>query len=605
MALNLTFMGNLDKKVIMLLVLSITGIIFSNQLATAAQPILAYNPPSYDFGDKEEGISDSTTFEIWNGGCSCAKLIYILNESCSWVNVTPTSGSSHHEHDTITVSINTTGLSAGLHICNISIESNAGKRTFTVRVKVVIPPLIAYANAPNNSTTASPVQFFGSASGGVPPYTWFWNFGDGNISYEQNPIHQYADDGVYNVTLAVTDDNGATNTTYKLITILNTPPIADFTYTPSYPTNFDMINFTDKSYDLDGSIVNYTWNFEDGNISYLQNPTHSYALDGIYKVNLTVKDDDGETNTILRNIIISPNNVPNTPTKPSGSSSGYTGTRYTYSTSAIDIDGDKVRYYFDWGDGTGAWTNFVDSGQVVVKKHEWNEAGTYNVKVKAQDEHGAQSSWSQIKTVTIAIRNNPPNCSLSAITSGDAPLSVTFSINSSDKDGSISSWQLDVDNDGIAEYSGSGNPPSIKKHVYQNAGTYTAKLTVWDDAGASAYDTVIIIVTEALIANFDCIPMPPIKVGEILNFMDNSTARNESIVNYTWNFGDGSHGYGKMVNHTYSEKGKYNVTLIVKDENGNTDSYTMTIKVEGGEMPGFGFAILVAAIAILFFKRRQ
>ena len=60
-----------------------------------------------------------------------------------------------------------------------------------------------------------------------------------------------------------------------------------------------------------------------------------------------------------------------------------------------------------------------------------------------------------------------------------------------------------------------------------------------------------------------------------------------------------------MVNHTYNEKGIYNVILTIKDENGSTDSYTMTIKVEDGEMPGFGFAILVAAIAILFFKRRR
>jgi len=597
-------MGKLDKKFIMLFILSIT-IIFSSQLVKGTSPILAYHPSSHDFGDKDEGINDSTTFEIWNDGCSCAKLIYTLNENCSWVNVTPTSGSSRHEHDTITVSINTTGLSAGLHICNISIESNAGKRTFTVRVNVVIPPLVACANAPNNSTTTSPVQFFGSASGGVPPYTWFWNFGDGNVSYKQNPMHQYTDDGAYNVTLTVTDNNGVMNTTYKLILISNTPPIANFTYTPSSLTNFDMINFTDKSYDLDGSIVNWTWDFGDGNISYERNATHAYARNGTYTVNLTVRDDDGEANSTLRNIIISPNNAPNTPSKPSGSSSGYTGIRYTYSTSAIDIDGDRVRYYFDWGDGTGAWTDFVDSGQFAMKKHEWNEQGVYNVKVKARDEHGAESDWSQIKTVTIATINNPPNCSLSAnLTSGCAPLSVTFSINSSDKDGSISSWQLDIDNDGIAEYSGSGNPPSIKKHVYQNAGTYTAKLTVWDNKGVTANDILMIVVNETPIANFNCIPMPPVKVGEILNFIDNFTG-NGSIVNYTWDFGDGIIAYGKMVNHTYNEKGIYNVILTIKDENGSTDSYTMTIKVEDGEMPGFGFAILIAAIAILFFKRKR
>ncbi len=92
--------------------------------------------------------------------------------------------------------------------------------------------------------------------------------------------------------------------------------------------------------------------------------------------------------------------------------------------------------------------------------------------------------------------NNPPTCSLSADpTSGEAPLTVTFSMSASDSDGTIASWELDVDNDGTAEYSGSGEPPATQEHTYNDAGTYTAKLTVWDDDGASAYDTVDITVT--------------------------------------------------------------------------------------------------------------
>lgn len=92
--------------------------------------------------------------------------------------------------------------------------------------------------------------------------------------------------------------------------------------------------------------------------------------------------------------------------------------------------------------------------------------------------------------------NQPPTCSLTASpTSGDAPLTVTFSMSASDPDGTIASWELDVDSDGVADYSGSGLPPATQNHTYNDAGNYTAKLTVWDDAGASAYDTVDITVT--------------------------------------------------------------------------------------------------------------
>jgi PKD repeat protein len=93
--------------------------------------------------------------------------------------------------------------------------------------------------------------------------------------------------------------------------------------------------------------------------------------------------------------------------------------------------------------------------------------------------------------------NIPPTCNLSANpNSGDASLITDFSMSASDSDGAISSWELDVDNDGTAEYSGIGTPPSTQSHTYDNVGTYTAELTVWDDAADTGIDTEIITVTE-------------------------------------------------------------------------------------------------------------
>ena len=102
------------------------------------EPVLAYSPASHDFGDKCEGETDSTTFEVWNSGSDT--LIYSLSESCGWVEVNPTSGSSTGEHDTITVDVDTTGLSEGSHTCDISISSNDVSGTFTVRVNIVPKP---------------------------------------------------------------------------------------------------------------------------------------------------------------------------------------------------------------------------------------------------------------------------------------------------------------------------------------------------------------------------------------------------------------------------------------------------------------------------------
>jgi hypothetical protein len=54
------------------------------------------------------------------------------------------------------------------------------------------------------------IQFLGSADGGEEPYNWSWDFGDGNTSYVQNPIHNYSLDGVYEVNLTVIDNTSAT-----------------------------------------------------------------------------------------------------------------------------------------------------------------------------------------------------------------------------------------------------------------------------------------------------------------------------------------------------------------------------------------------------------
>ena len=111
---------------------------------------LSYSPTFHNFGDMSEGQTDSTTFDIWNSGTGT--LTYSLSESCGWVTVTPTGGTSTGEHDTITVNIDTTGLSVGVHTCDITITSDGGSGTFTVQVTIVadtIPPEI-------NNIDASP-----------------------------------------------------------------------------------------------------------------------------------------------------------------------------------------------------------------------------------------------------------------------------------------------------------------------------------------------------------------------------------------------------------------------------------------------------------------
>lgn len=102
---------------------------------------------------------------------------------------------------------------------------------------------------------------------------------------------------------------------------------------------------------------------------------------------------------ILYNI----NHAPSKPSRPSGPTSGKVGNSYKYSTVAHDSDGNKVKYGWDWdGDKkVDEWTNFYDSGKTIETSHSWDEKGEYEIRVKAKDEHGVESEWSDPLVVSM------------------------------------------------------------------------------------------------------------------------------------------------------------------------------------------------------------
>ena len=134
---------------------------------------------------------------------------------------------------------------------------------------------------------------------------WTWNFDDVTpLSFKPNPQHSYVGGKIYNVTLTVKDDEGASNSITKKITVTNNPPIAEFVYSlvgGSKHVRFDASN----SSDLNGTIVSYFWEFGDGKNSTDMIVGHDYEQDyTTYKVNLTVTDSAGLNNTISKNVII-------------------------------------------------------------------------------------------------------------------------------------------------------------------------------------------------------------------------------------------------------------------------------------------------------------
>ncbi|MBN1280568.1 MAG: PKD domain-containing protein [Candidatus Thermoplasmatota archaeon] len=150
--------------------------------------------------------------------------------------------------------------------------------------------LHAFANGPYPGFVDVPVQFSGIATGGQPPYSWHWNFGDGNESWTQNPNHTFTSLGCYIVTLIVADhlNNTAADMTIAIIIQPNSLVVsANGPYT-GYVN--EPIQFTSSA---QGGIppYNWTWDFGDGsNLSPSPNPQHIYNETGAYLVTVTVTD---------------------------------------------------------------------------------------------------------------------------------------------------------------------------------------------------------------------------------------------------------------------------------------------------------------------------
>ena len=133
-----------------------------------------------------------------------------------------------------------------------------------------------------------------------------WTFGDGAYGVGVTASHVYTKSGLFNVTLTVKDKKGAQSQAVVQVTILNKPPVADFSL-PANSTVGQNVSFNaSKSKDPDGRVVNYTWDFGDGTEGWGLNIVHVYKTPGNYSVMLTVRDDSGANNSNKRTIWIKP-----------------------------------------------------------------------------------------------------------------------------------------------------------------------------------------------------------------------------------------------------------------------------------------------------------
>ena len=135
-----------------------------------------------------------------------------------------------------------------------------------------------------------------------------WNFGDGSSEIlDKLPKHSYSDPGSYTVTLTVVDNDGRSAIANTTVTVsgeiyVNTPPIASFSALSTTKVNTLVTYNASASYDTDGTIVWYRWDFNGDGVNdtgWLSSPivTHVFSSAGSYLVTLEVKDNGNMIST--------------------------------------------------------------------------------------------------------------------------------------------------------------------------------------------------------------------------------------------------------------------------------------------------------------------
>jgi len=179
----------------------------------------------------------------------------------------------------------------GTYTVNLTVTNDVSRDSMLQTITVV-EPATPVANFTGNCTTGhQPLSVaFTDTSTGVRT-SWAWDFGDGNTSTSQNPVHEYSSVGSYSVTLTVANDEGSDSIQkVNYITVLPQPPSANF-YSNVTSGNVPLtVQFCDSS---TGTPTAWNWDFGDGYTSTEQNPVHTYCTAGTFNICLSVSNAGG------------------------------------------------------------------------------------------------------------------------------------------------------------------------------------------------------------------------------------------------------------------------------------------------------------------------
>ncbi len=397
--------------------------------------------------------------------------------------------------------------------------------------------------------------------------SFHWDFGDGTTSNKPVVTHIFPGPGEYTVTLTVTDSSGlegcSTAKTQKVITV-NAPPKPKFTapdlVCPGNVLVFDASTTEDETPET----LSYKWDFGDGTTADGKVVRKVYGKGGIYRVKLTVDDNQGtacSVSTVERII-----RVNNPPVADAGEDVNLflqsMAEEYMVKfdgRNSRDRDGDELSYTWDFGDGS--------SGKGERVTHIYHKGGKYKVTLEVCDGTATKCSCSR-DSITVTL-NKPPVAKAGKDIKTCKGSEITFDGSGSyTESGETLSYFWDF---------GDGSTARGEKvtHTYTRGGTYKVVLTVDDGQNAPnsrTSDVINVMVNSSPYVSLRAVE--PVCVGTEVAFdaSDSGDPDRDRLV-YIWDFGDGTTLVaGAKVKHKYEKGGIYNVKVTVDDGKGTSCS---------------------------------
>jgi YVTN family beta-propeller protein len=279
--------------------------------------------------------------------------------------------------------LNCTPTTAGNFTIAVNVTDSLGSwtnvtTTLTVVGSLSIQLLFSLPTYPDLDVGV-PLVLSASVSGGLPPYSYQWTFGDGTAASGPNASHTYSTPGDFLLTAEVRDLTGATDDLSIVIIVVSAPTVAVF-LSPGSVTDVAVPVSLNATVSGGTGASQEKWTFDDGTEAVGPNTSHAWTRPGNYTVTFAYTDALGVTANRSVEVTVHPSLVATF--SAGNASSSDTATPGSLVDFSSNISGGTPPYLESWSFGDGSYANGLSVN------HSYASAGTYSVKVTLSDAVG-------------------------------------------------------------------------------------------------------------------------------------------------------------------------------------------------------------------------